>query len=368
MSEAAGEGLLPPLRVAGIGLLESRTRYDAALNAVKQIQVVALVEEDVRLARVLARELGRSIVFTDLASLRESEVHPDALLLAVEAQYRSVFLLQAFEFGLPLLCDAPFAPTLAEFDTLLKAADTAGVALLPAFARPFDPWIELVTQKLEEDVIGVLRQVRCDWSFSTGGILAVENGGEAEARSWIGQLPQFACQTADLCRRWLGEAQTVSADIDLPGNATNLPARPGSSATLANLIVQHARGQSTHHLSRSRGLNPQERYLFAGTQGEMELTLTAGETGPNALPALKLQRTGHKPEYLTLDASSALPLSVLRQVEMLRHFVAAARGLEPLRVTPADARAALEIVHAAYASSLDSLKITLPLRRSPVLL
>jgi predicted dehydrogenase len=366
MSEAFG-GLLPPLRVAGVGLLESRTRYDAALNAVKQIQVVALVEEDVRLARVLARELGRSVVFTDLAALRESDVLPDALLLALEAKERSAFLLQAFETGLPILCDAPFAPTLAEFDTLLKAAETAGVLLIPAFARPFDPWIEMVTQRLEEDAVGTLRQVRCDWSFPTGGTLAVENGGEAEARSWIVQLPQFACQTADLCRRWLGEAQTVSADIDLPGNANGLPARPGASTTLANLIVSHERGQSTHHLSRSRGLHPLERYLFTGTNGEMELTLSAGETASNTLPILKLQRTGQKPEILALDESATLPLSALRQAEMLRHFTAVARGLETPRVTASDARAALEIVHAAYTSTLDSLKISLPLRRSPIL-
>lgn len=365
MSDAVG--LLPPLRVAGVGLLESRTRYDAALNAVKQIQVVALVEADARLARVLARELGRSVVFSDLAALRASDVKPDALLLAPEAQTRNALLLQAFEGGLPILCDAPFAPTLAEFDVVLTAAETADVALIPAFARPFDPWIEFVTQLLAEDTIGSLRQVRCDWSFPTGGILAVENGGEAEARSWIGQLPQFACQTADLCRRWLGEAQTVSADIDLPGNANNLPARPGSSVTLANLIVSHTSGQSTHHLSRSRGLHPLERYLFTGTNGEMELTLSAGETGPNALPALKLQRTGHKAEYLTLETSPILPLAAARQAEMLRHFAATARGLIAPRVTAADARAALEIVHAAYTSTLDSLKISLPLRRSPVL-
>jgi len=366
MSEVVG-GLLPPLRVAGIGLLEARTRYDAALNAVKQIQIVALVEEDARLARVLARELGRSVVFTDLAALRKSDVNPDALLLAHAAKDRGAFLLQALEAGLPILCDAPFAPTLAEFDALLKAAETAGVPLIPAFARPFDPWIELVTRQLAEGVIGALRQVRCDWSFPTGGTFAIENGGEGEARSWIGQLPQFACQTADLCRRWLGEAQTVSADIDLPGNANNLPARPGTSATLANLIVSHERGQSTHHLSRSRGLHPLEHYLFTGVQGEMELTLSAGETTANNQPLLKLQRTGHKPENLTLEASSALPLSALRQAEMLHHFAETARGLASPRVTAADARAALEIVHAAYTSTLDSLKIALPLRRSPIL-
>jgi predicted dehydrogenase len=360
-------GLLPPLRIAGVGLLESRTRYDAALNAVKQIQVVALVEGDVRLARVLARELGRSVVFTDFAALQASDVKPDALLMAPEAGVRGAALLQAFDAGLPILCDAPFAATLAEFDTLLKAAQTADVVLIPAFARPFDPWIELVTRRLAEDTIGTLRQVRCDWSFPTGGILAVENGGEAEARSWIGQLPQFACQTADLCRRWLGEAQTVSADIDLPGNANHLPARPGANVTLANLIVSHTSGQSTHHLSRARGLHPLERYLFTGTEGEMELTLSAGETGPNALPVLKLQRTGHKTENLIVETASTLSLAATRQAEMLRHFAEVARGLTEPRVTAADARAALEIVHAAYTSTLDSLKISLPLRRSPLL-
>ncbi len=366
MSEAVG--LLPPLRVAGVGLLESRTRYDAALNAVKQIQVVALVEEDARLARVLARELGRSVVFPNLTALLESDIRPEALLVSLPPQERAAFLLRALAAGLPILCDAPFATTLAEFDTVLQAAETAGVRLIPAFARPFDLWIELATQRLAEDAIGTLRQVRCDWSFATGGTLAVENGGEAEARSWIAQVPQFACQTADLCRRWLGDAQTVSADIDLPGNANGLPARPGSVTTLANMIVSHARGQSTHHLSRSRGLHPLERYLFTGTLGEMELTLSAGETGPNALPVLKLQRTGHKAELLTPEAPSyVLPLAALRQAEMLRHFAATVRDLAPPRVTAADARAALEIVHAAYTSTLDSLKISLPLRRSPVL-
>lgn len=365
MSDTAS--LLPPLRIAGVGLLESRTRYDAALNAVKQIQVVALVEEDARLARVLARELGRSVVFSDLEALLTSDVKPDALLLSLNAEERNASLHAAFASGLPILCDAPFAPTLAEFDALLKAAAAADVLLIPAFARPFDPWIELVTQRLAENAIGTLRHVRCDWSFPTGGTSAVENGGDAEARSWIGQLPQFACQTADLCRRWLGDAHTVSADIDLPGNANNLPTRPGASATLANLIVSHERGQATLHLSRSRGVYPLERYLLTGSQGEMELTLSAGETSAHAQPVLQILRTGQKPESLALEVSSPLSLSAWRQAEMLRGFAEAVRGLNPPRVSASDARAALEIVHAAYTSTLDNLKISLPLRRSPVL-
>ncbi len=362
MDEA--NGLMAPLRLAGVGLLESRVRYDAALAAAKELQVVALIEEDVRLARTLARELGRSVVFPDLEKLLESETRPDALLISLPPQKRAAFLTRAVAAHLPALCDAPFAPTLTEFDTLLQAAETAGVLLLPAFARPFDPWIVEMTSRLAAGEIGTLRHVRCDWSFPVGGTAAVENGGEVEERNWIVQLPQFACQTADLCRRWLGDAQTVSADIDLPGHSHGLPVPSGSRETLANLIVSHERGQSTHHLSRTRSIQSLERYLLTGTQGDMELTLDAGETAATDQPLLRIQRTGQKAEFPALPVSSLRP-SLLRQAGMLRHFAAAARGLVPPQTTAADARAALEIVHAAYLSTRDNLKVSLPLRRSP---
>ena len=191
-----------------------------------------------------------------------------------------------------------------------------------------------------------------------GGGSTLELGTET-AGQWSAVMLHVACHAADLCRWWLGEAQTISADISLPG--ANLPAKTSGGRRLeqpaiANLIVTHERSQATCHLSQSRSQLPGESYQIACGPISYELVLAAGERSSTASgQRLRVTRPGERMEERTAESSG-------RAHRMLTHFVRCLRGEEEPAVTAEDAQKAQEIAHAAILSASESVKISLPLR------
>jgi len=359
------------LRLGIVGYTLGRIRYGAALVHARSLRVTGIADMDVRSLRAWSRDLpGKPPLFPNLTTLLAGVSELDVVVVAVPLRERSPLVAEALRAGKSVLCDFPFTVSLAETDTLLQLAEENSVSLLPLLPRRFDPWFAQATRMIEEGALGALRQVRCEWSFPLGLGFALENGVALEPVGWHDLLQAIACQTADICRLWLGEAETVSADIDLPqapGSNALIPRH--ASDPVANLIVGHKGGQSTHLLSRSRAVQPGERYILTGATGHMELILSAGETASTAtVPSLTLYRSGQKPEAIdpeTHDPDSVRSLSVERIHRLLMQLAETPQSPSLGAVTGREARQAMEIVHAAYLSTQDNSKVSLPLRRSP---
>lgn len=345
-----------PLRIGIAGAAAGRSLYRAVLAATPSVTVVGLVDADPGAARVWAREIrGKVPIHATLEPLLAAYPALDAVLIASPLPQRSAQIAAASQARMPILCEIPFAPTLAEMDAVLRVAADNGVLLMPALTRRVDaPFLQMAAQAAS-GAIGEVRQARCDWSF-----LNEESGEDAAGRDANARLQSLACQTADLCRGWLGDATAVSGAVDvaLAGSRDRTP---------THLIVTHARGQSTHHLTRSRSVQPSERYVLTGTQGSLELVVSAGMSAAPT-PSLTLYRTGERPERIRLEPfpeSRSLSPTAARRQQLLRHFAACVRTGVPPLLQAADARAALEIVHAAYLSTQEDSKVSLPLRQSP---
>ena len=360
---------LQQLKVGIVGYTLGRIRYGAALSHSFALRVVGVADMDVRALRVWARELpGKPPLFPNLNMLLAGASELDVVLIAVPLRDRAALIAEALRARKPVLCDFPFTVSLAETDTLLELAAENGVPLIPLMPRRYDPWFEQVTRMIEEGTLGALRQIRCEWAFPLGLGFALENGVALEPVGWHDLLQAVACQTADISRRWLGEAETVSADIDLPPPPGALIPR-NAAEPVANIIVGHERGQSTHLLSRSRAVQPGERYVLTGAAGHLELVVSAGEAASTAtVPALTLYRSGEKPESIfpeTLDLDSVRGLNVERMHRLLMRLAETPDTPSLPEISGADARSAMEIVHAAYLSSHENNKVNLPLRRPP---
>ena len=359
------------LRIGIVGYTLGRIRYGAALSHSFALRVVGIADMDVRSTRTWSRDLpGKPPLFPNLTTLLAGAEELNAVLIAVPLRERSSLIAEALRAGKPVLCDFPFTVSLAETDTLLQLAEENNVPLIPFLPRRFDPWFEQATRVIEKGTLGTIRHVRCDWSFPLGLGFALENGVALDPVGWHELLQAIACQTADICRWWLGDAETVSADIDLPEpSGINTLVPRNAPDPVANLIVGHVHGQSTHLLSRSRAVQPGERYVLTGTTGHLELIVSAGETvSAAAVPSLTLYRSGQKPETIfpeTLDLDSVRGLNVERTHRLLMRLAETPQSPSLPEVSGADARAALEIVQAAYLSAQDKSKVTLPLRRSP---
>ncbi len=210
-----------------------------------------------------------------------------------------------------------------------------------------------------------MRQTRCDWIFSAYGTGTTEILLATEREGWNALWRHLLCHTADVCRWWLGDALTVSADIDLQGGNGSGARQAGA---LANVIVTHERGQSVHHLARVRSTQSDERYKVLGAQGHLELILNPGASlvAGGAVSSLTRHVSGQRPESLATSerVTPDMDATAARYRLLLAHFADCVQTACAPLVRGADARAALEIVQAAYLSSQEGTKISLPLHRA----
>ena len=363
---------LSSVRLAIVGCSVARQRYGHALQATAGLQVTSLADSDNRSVRAWARELGGSIsLFPDFSSALDSDPPPNAVLIASPLPVRAEAILAAASRGMAILCDPPFASTIEETDALLQTVAETGVLLLPSLPRRFDPIFQLPGDVNADNSPGTLYQVRCEWRFPTHRTFAAEIGADIETGNWGALLEYVATQTTNLSRAWLGNAISVSGDILEPGSlsvTSTAKVRPGRVSELANIIVTHERGHSSHHFSNAHSVLSAEKYLLTGDLGRLEIIASPGSAASTAAsrPSLAIYRNGSRHEVGSSDEEATESADESRSRAMLAHFSECARGLCDPLVFGEDARAAQEIVHAAYLSSQEGHKVTLPLRRSPV--
>ncbi len=353
--------LAEPLSLGIVGVASARARYSAALAALAEARVAGLADADARQSRAWAREVGRPGLFSSAAHMLAALPDLVGVVVALPLQEREMALEAAIEAGLPVLCDLPFTCDFASADALLRRAEAAGTRITPALPRRFDPWFDFMRQLIAAHEVGVIRHLRCDWNFPIGGPFAAENGDDPDGSRWTTLLPALLAQIADVSRWWLGEAYSVSADIDSAQyGAGALPAPRGGEA-LANLIVSHETAQSTFHFSRARSVFPAERYVATGEKGALELVVSAGERGSSVpLPLVRLHRPGQKSVLLPAPNPPPIPIGAWRSTRLLQSFI----NNDPEAPTATEGRLALELVHGAYLASREALKVSLPPRRT----
>jgi myo-inositol 2-dehydrogenase / D-chiro-inositol 1-dehydrogenase len=341
------------LRIAITGCAAGRVRYGAALAASSQIVVTALADEDETAARVWAREIGgRLPVFADLPSLLAAPLELDAVLVASSLPERTADITRAAHAGKAILCEVPLASTLMETDAVLRMAAENGVLLMPAMPLRLDSPLGEITRQADAGTLGPLRQARCEWSFPRNSAQSPES---------IRLLLEYVgCQAADVCRRWLGDAVSVSADMVLPTET-----RPREEA-LATILTTHEHGQSTLRLASTSSPQASERYTLLGANANLELVSGTGVA--LSAPQLTRHRPDRGPEVLPyLTSEDDLPVAVARRFRLLHHFAECVHtGCAP-HVHASDARAAQEIFTAALLSTSEGTKISLPLRSSSLL-
>lgn len=351
------------LRVAAVGCLGVRSRFGPVLRHAPFVELVGTVETDPTLLKIWQRETGRMPTFASVTALFESDVRPDAVMIASPVPERASQIATCIANGAAVLSEAPFGDAPASVEAALKAASAAGVTVAPVFPYRFEPLLAQAIQAARSGEVGELRQVRCEWRFPISQALAWERGAPPDGDPWTSLLRYSGCQTVDLARWWLGDALSVSADLDMPTADGTLAKRGALAQTQANIIVTHCAGTSTHHLARARSQVPGERFLLSGSRGSIETLLSVGEgASAGAIPRLTRARHGERPEALGQAMAEDSPTGHAehdRSWRMLRHFTDCLLVGAPPIVTAEDALAAQRVVDAAFISSLEHLKLSL---------
>lgn len=140
--------------VLGTGRLGSfRARVLSELPAVEEVIVG---NRTVERAEELAREIGGTA-----GSIEEAiEAEPNAVFVSLATELHAELLHRCIDAGLPIFCEKPVAPTLAETGAVIRHAEGAGVSIQVAFQRRLDPDYRRAYEEIESGNVGMLYNMR----------------------------------------------------------------------------------------------------------------------------------------------------------------------------------------------------------------
>jgi hypothetical protein len=163
---------------------------------------------------------------------------------------------------------------------------------------------------------------------------------------WAEPFEDQAAAGADYCCGLLGAVECLSADVEVRGAA---------GGHLGSLIMSHRQGTSVHHISGTLRRRAHARCTLEGPSGRAEV-----RSAPQ--PRVIVHQDGKQAVDLTDVVFVDLPsiTAESRALADLLEAIASADGAGPLRE-----RAALEAVAAAYISSRERSKVSLPLGYPP---
>ncbi len=105
-----------------------------------------------------AQDLAQTLGVACYASLEDliSQDRPDGVVLATPNQLHVPHAMSCLQAGLPMLLEKPIAPTVAEAQTLVQAADASGVPILIGHHRAHSPIMAKAREVVQSGVLGQL--------------------------------------------------------------------------------------------------------------------------------------------------------------------------------------------------------------------
>jgi len=311
------------------------------LAEMPDIELAALCTRRPNRLNEVADRLGVEKRYTDYHDLL-ADPSVDALSITTHIYDHRDIAIDALRSGKHVLLEKPMAPTVADCDQIIAAAEEGGGLFMVGHICRFDPRVALAKQAINEGRIGKIISMHARRNLSKAiGRMVLDD---------ISALMGDGIHDADLML-WFSQAKpvTVYAQEVHPGQ-NKYPDGGWSIARLDNDAV--AVVESVWHLPESTPFAIDARLEVLGTEGA--LYINCGEAGLTIHDAkgVKMPDTVYWPRPFDKY------FGVL-QAE-LRYFANCVRsGRAPERITPAESRAAVEWMAAATESAQTGTIITL---------
>jgi predicted dehydrogenase len=321
------------MRVALIGAgMVSRHHLIAWTKLRPDVEVVAIADPVSAHAATRAAEFGVPRTYLTAAAMLDAEA-PDAIDIAAPREFHAELVRLGVARGLPVLCQKPLAPTLAEAQALV--ADTAGARLMVHENWRFRRYYRDAARWIAEGTIGAVRQ--CQITLLTSGLLPDATG----VRPALVRQPFFRHEQRllvnevlihhlDTMRVLLGPLTVTAAQLgrtcaDMAGEDNALITMTAVSGAAAVVLANLA----------APG--------FPSTQADEMLTI--GTTGSIRLHGNRLERTGAAPEVRDYDLADCYQGAY---DAVIAHFANAVRTGQAFETTPEDNLQTLRLVEDAY--------------------
>ena len=145
------------IRVGLVGAGYVSAYHIRALQTLPHVRIVGIVDTSVDRAHALAERFGIPCVFASLSDMRQSR--PDVVHVLTPPASHARLAIEALEMGCHVFVEKPMAPTAAECDEMIAAANRAGRALSVNHSAKDDPVVvralELLRRGACGDVLGV---------------------------------------------------------------------------------------------------------------------------------------------------------------------------------------------------------------------
>ena len=141
----------------GFGIIGSggiaTTAHIPSLLEITDAQLLAISSRSIDKARAAATHVDGASAYADNQQVID---HPavEAVILAMPPKWHAEWAIKAAQAGKHVLCEKPMARSLAECDAMIAACKAAGVQLMVAEMKRFNPGFRKAKELLDQGVIG----------------------------------------------------------------------------------------------------------------------------------------------------------------------------------------------------------------------
>jgi predicted dehydrogenase len=216
------------IRLGVLGTGQMAQTMVAAVRHVPGVEVVAIASRDLARAQSVAASLGIARHHGSTEALL-ADAAIDAVYIANENRFHAEATIAALGAGKAVLCEKPFASTVAEGEAVREAARQSGRLFMEAVTTPFLPAVAQALGVAASGAIGTLRHFAADFGYPTTP--------QTHAAAWRadgGVLLDRAIYPITLARLALGPIR--DAQVQIVRNAEGLD-------TDAALLLEHDEGK-----------------------------------------------------------------------------------------------------------------------------
>lgn len=197
--------------------------------------------------------------------------HVDAIAIATPPVCQPAIALAALSRGKPVFAEKPMAATLADAETLLKAAEASRVANVVDFLFPELVVFAKAKQLISEGWIGTPLHITAEWIFWSHDHRHQATTWRTDSHAGGGALSHFGSHMIYYLQWFFGPIASVTARVTKPLDY------PHSGDTLATIMLSFENGTSgTMTVSSGSPTTPRHSVEMLGTQGSLMLSNTSG--------------------------------------------------------------------------------------------
>jgi predicted dehydrogenase len=342
-------------RVGVIGCSVGRQHVAAFQSLPTQFRVTAVCDLDQAKARAVAVECGVSRVAADITEMcRMDDVDIIDICTPPHLHYEQT--LQALAAGKHAVCEKPIAGSLKQIDALIAAEAQSGKRMMPIFQYRFRSGVQRLKLLVDEGVAGraYLTTVETAWR-RRADYYAIPWRGKWKTELG-GPMLTLATHAHDVMTYILGPVRNVSAHMATLVNPIETEDCVSASLEMSDgsLCSLSVTTGSAHQITR-------HRFCFSNLTAESNTQSYSNTSEPWTF-------TGDSPEaeqriQETLARFQLLPEGFAGQFYRFYHAMHRQADRTELPVTLADARAAVDLVTAAYYSARTHQPVSLPTSR-----